>query len=123
MTAKKPFYQQVADKLIEQLQQGTAPWQKPWDGEGMPDHMPHNTITGRRYRGINNLWLLAQQRQDPRWMTYKQAAAIGAQVRKGEKGTVIEYWKFTEEINKTDEQGREIIGADGKPEKQTVQLE
>lgn len=123
MTAKKPFYQQVADKLIEQLQQGTAPWQKPWDGEGMPDHMPHNTITGRRYRGINNLWLLAQQRQDPRWMTYKQAAAIGAQVRKGEKGTVIEYWKFTEEINKTDEQGREIIGADGKPEKETVQLE
>ena len=27
---KVPYYEQVANKLIEQLQAGTAPWQKPW---------------------------------------------------------------------------------------------
>lgn len=123
MQKKKPFYEQVAEKLIEQLKQGTAPWQKPWDGGGLPDFMPHNAITGRRYRGINNLWLQAQGRQDPRWMTYKQASSIGAQVRRGEKGTVVEYWQFTEEVTKTDEKGQEIIGKDGKPEKETVRLE
>lgn len=123
MQNKKPFYEQVAEKLIEQLRQGTAPWQKPWDGGGLPDFMPHNAITGRRYRGINNLWLQAQGRKDPRWMTYKQASSIGAQVRRGEKGTVVEYWQFTEEVPKTDEKGQEIIGQDGKPEKETVRLE
>lgn len=123
MQKKKPFYEQVAEKLIEQLKQGTAPWQKPWDGGGLPDFMPHNAITGRRYRGINNLWLQAQGRQDPRWVTYKQASSIGAQVRRGEKGTVVEYWQFTEEVTKTDEKGQEIIGKDGKPEKETVRLE
>lgn len=123
MQNKKPFYEQVAEKLIEQLRQGTAPWQKPWDGGGLPDFMPHNAITGRRYRGINNLWLQAQGRKDPRWITYKQASSIGAQVRRGEKGTVVEYWQFTEEVPKTDEKGQEIIGQDGKPEKETVRLE
>lgn len=123
MQKKKPFYEQVAEKLIEQLRQGTAPWQKPWDGGGLPDFMPHNAITGRRYRGINNLWLQAQGRKDPRWITYKQASSIGAQVRRGEKGTVVEYWQFTEEVTKTDAKGQEIIGKDGKPEKETVRLE
>jgi antirestriction protein ArdC len=31
---------------------------------------------------------------DPRWMTYKQAQGKGYQVRKGEKATQIQYWKF-----------------------------
>jgi antirestriction protein ArdC len=31
---------------------------------------------------------------DPRWMTYKQAAEHGWQVRKGEKATAIEFWEI-----------------------------
>jgi antirestriction protein ArdC len=34
--------------------------------------------------------------QDPRWLTYRQAAENGWQVKKGEKGTHIEYWQFDE---------------------------
>ncbi|CAM2865341.1 DNA primase traC [Legionella worsleiensis] len=37
------------------------------------------------------------QSDDNRWLTYKQAQNIDAQVRKGEKGTTIQYWKFNEE--------------------------
>ena len=43
---------------------------------------------------------MAQGRGDPRWMTYKQAETAGYQVRRGEKGTRVQYWKFTEEKNK-----------------------
>lgn len=119
--AKQSFHQQVAEKIIEQLKAGTAPWQKRW--EVGTCHVPQNAINGRRYRGINNIWLQSQGHSDPRWMTYKQAASVGAQVRKGERGTVVEYWKFTEEVNKTDDKGKEILGDDGKPIKKIVRLE
>ncbi len=121
---KKPFHEQVAERLIEQLKAGTAPWQKPWE-PGMPgSFIPLNPTTGKRYKGINAIQLMAQGHADPRWMTYKQAAAAGAQVRRGEKGTPIQYWKFSEEQTKTDEQtGKPVLDANGDPVKVTVQLE
>ena len=121
MSKKRPYHEQIAERLIEQLQQGTAPWQKPWaPGERS---MPHNPVSGTRYKGANALWLEMQGRGDPRWLTYKQAQKIGAQVRKGEKSTPIQYWKFSEERTKRDESGKPVIGEDGKPEKMKVQLE
>lgn len=47
--------------------------------------LPMNPTTGKRYKGINAIHLMAQGYSDQRWMTYKQATAAGAQVRKGEK--------------------------------------
>jgi putative DNA primase/helicase len=94
---KKAFHEQVAEKLIEQLRQGTAPWQRPWEAGEAASLLPINPTTGKRYRGINAIQLMSQGRVDQRWLTYKQAAAAGAQVRKGEHGTAIQYWKFSEE--------------------------
>jgi antirestriction protein ArdC len=58
--------------------------------------MPANPVTGNRYRGGNAIHLLASAMQkgydDPRWMTYKQAFEEGWQVRRGEKGTQIEFF-------------------------------
>ena len=58
--------------------------------------MPMNPTTDKAYRGGNAIHLLATGLQrgyaDPRWMTYKQASEQGWQVRKGEKGTQIEFW-------------------------------
>lgn len=94
---------------------------KPWKpGEDM---MPRNAISNKRYRGANSLFLSMQGRSDPRWLTYKQAQSIGAQVKKGEKGTLVQYWQFHEEVPKKDEHGRPVIGADGKPEKTKRELE
>ena len=112
---KKLFHELVADQLIEQLKQGTAPWQKPW-APGEPSVVfPMNPTTGHRYKGINAIFLMAQGHDDQRWMTYKQAVAAGAQVRKGEHGTPIQYWKFQEETSKTDEQGKPVLDARGEP--------
>lgn len=101
---KQPFSQQVAERLIKQLEEGTAPWQRPW-GAASNGGLPTNPTSGNRYKGINVVNLLSQGRDDPRWMTYKQAEAVGAQVRKGEKGTSIQFWSFPD---------REKQG-DGKP--------
>lgn len=120
---KKPFHEVVAEKLITQLKQGTAPWQRPWKPGQPGAFIPMNPITGKRYKGINAIQLMAEGHSDPRWMTYKQAETLGAQVRRGEKGTMIQYWKFSEEKIKTDEQGDPVLNADGKPVKVDMRLE
>lgn len=119
---KQEYAEQVAAKLIEQLQQGTAPWQKPWQPGEL--RLPYNPTTGKEYRGMNTLWLHMQGHSDPRWMTYNQAAGEDAQVRKGEKGTQIVYWKFSDEKKLTDEQGKPVIDPEtGKQKTINVQLE
>jgi antirestriction protein ArdC len=96
-TEKRDFRQEVTDSIIRMLEQGVAPWQKPWDASAL--HTPLNPTTGKPYRGGNALHLLAvgikRGYSDPRWTTYKQAAENGWQVRKGEKGTQIEFWDFS----------------------------
>jgi putative DNA primase/helicase len=116
---KKPFHVLVAEKLIGQLEQGTAPWQKPWEPGA---DLPINPVSGKRYRGINALHLMSEGRSDPRWLTYKQARAQDAQVRGGEKGTTIQYWKFTEERPREFD-GKPILNGRGEPVTQTIKLE
>ncbi len=91
----RDFRQEVTDNIIAMLEKGVAPWQKPWDAQSHLA-MPLNPTTDRAYRGGNAIHLLAMGLQrdydDPRWMTYKQASEQGWQVRRGEKGTQIEFW-------------------------------
>ncbi|PTN09676.1 zincin-like metallopeptidase domain-containing protein [Nitrosomonas aestuarii] len=121
--SRKAYHQTVAENLIAQLKQGTAPWQKPWQPGDPLLSFPNNPTTKKRYRGINALYLMSQGYQDPRWLTYKQASNMGAQVRKGEKSTLIQYWKFTDERIKKDEHGKPVLNNDGKPVKEQFKLE
>ncbi|HRB96172.1 MAG TPA: zincin-like metallopeptidase domain-containing protein [Nitrosomonas sp.] len=121
--AKKAFHEQVAENLIEQLKKGTAPWQKPWEPGDLLAVLPVNPTTGKRYRGINSLNLMSLAYTDPRWLTYKQAINIGAQVRKGEKSTLVQYWKFTDERIKTDDNNNPVLNSEGDPIKEQVRLE
>lgn len=99
---KRDFRKEVTDQIIEMLEKGTAPWQKPWEPGSL--QLPFNPTTEKNYRGGNALHLIAVGTRkgfdDPRWLTYKQAAASGWQVRAGEKGTQIEFWQFGEEAKK-----------------------
>ena len=118
---KKAYHEEVADRLVEQIKQGTAPWQKPWEpGEEV---LPHNATTGNRYKGFNAIWLMAQGRGDSRWLTYKQAESLGAQVRSGEQGTTIQYWKFEESRAQKDAQGKRIKNSEGETLYEKVRLE
>jgi antirestriction protein ArdC len=99
---KRDHRREVTDSIIKMLEDGVAPWQKPWEGSVMP----FNPTTERPYRGGNALHLLAtgmgREYADPRWMTYKQAAEQGWQVRGGEKGTHIEFWEVKERSDEKD---------------------
>jgi antirestriction protein ArdC len=92
----RDFRQEVTDNIIRMLENGVAPWQKPWDSGAAAASMPMNPTSERAYRGGNAIHLMAtalqKGYQDPRWMTYKQASDRGWQVRRGEKGTQIEFW-------------------------------
>lgn len=120
--AKQPFHERIAEQLIEQLKEGRAPWQKPWGTDGI-DFMPTNAVTGKRYKGVNAMVLMSEDRADQRWLTYKHAEAMGAQVRKGERGTGIIYWKFDDEQTVKDAQGKPVKNAAGETMKVKVELE
>lgn len=95
--ARRDFRQEVTDRIVNMLENGVAPWQKPWNPADASLDMPTNPTTGKAYRGGNAIHLMATGLSrgygDPRWMTYRQAAALAWQVRKGEKGTQIEFWE------------------------------
>lgn len=86
----------VTNRIIRELEQGCFPWVQPWASSGMtPLGLPLNAATGRPYSGVNILllWFAAieQGRPSQRWLTFKQALAMGGAVRKGEKGTMVVY--------------------------------
>lgn len=118
---KRDYVQEVADRVIEQIEAGTAPWQKPWEAGAR--FAPYNPTTDKDYRGLNSMWLMMQGHDDPRWMTYRQAEAAGAQVRKGSSGTLIQYWMWEDQRKLTDEAGRPVLDGEGKQITQRVRLE
>ena len=82
-------YDIVTDRILEALDQGTVPWHKPWSSVGGP----RNATTNRPYHGINTILLGMAPYTDQRWLTYKQAAQLGGNVRKGEKSSLVIFWK------------------------------
>lgn len=117
----KPWRESVAEEMIRQIEAGTSPWQKPWS-PGETPHAPHNPTSHKPYRGINALWLDTKGYTDPRWLTYRQAAALGAQVQSGEKATQIEYWKWADRQPVLGDDGKPVLDADGKPRTRSVRL-
>ncbi|NMM46501.1 DUF1738 domain-containing protein [Rhodospirillaceae bacterium KN72] len=115
---RKPFRETVAEEFTRLIEQGEASWQKPWE-PNIGISAPFNPVSNKPYRGINAWWLELQGWVDPRWLTYRQAQEMGAQVRKGEKSTSVEYWKWTERSALLDGDGRPVLDETGKP--QTVE--
>lgn len=114
------FSKEVAQDIIDRMRAGTAPWQRPWEPGQLRSHF--NPKTGKPYRGFNQIWLDLQGRSDPRWMTYNQAAEVGGQVRKGERGTTIEYWQWSKDEPAKDDNGKIIKDADGQTVMRRVEL-
>jgi len=84
--AKIDVKNEVARQLIEAMEAGNTPWQKPWKSQSL---MPINGVTNNGYRGVNRILLALQNRSSNIWLTFGQAKDAGYMVRKGEKGTPI----------------------------------
>ncbi|TCO69372.1 ArdC family protein [Chromatocurvus halotolerans] len=109
----KDVYTRITDKIIASLEQGVRPWMKPWNAEHAAGRIEkplrHN---GQPYNGINvmMLWAAAadQGYSAPIWMTYRQAKALGAQVRKGESGELVVYANTLVRTAEDEKTGEEI---------------
>ena len=77
-------YTKVTARIMRALEHGTVPWRKPWQSAALGG--PHNGRTGKPYRGLNPFILETAGYSDPRWITFKQAADMGGNVRRGEHG-------------------------------------
>lgn len=99
-------YQMVTERIVNALERGTVPWQKPWRGGAAG--APANLKSDKAYRGVN-VWLLATAGYDSRyWLTYKQAKERGGHVRKGETSTPVVFWKWLEK-NERDPDTGEVL--------------
>ena len=84
---------EMTERLIAQLEAGTAPWQKTWTaGSGGRPYNPLSsdprTASGERgYSGVNRIWLMMAGATygDDRWCTRKQAEDKGYVLREGEE--------------------------------------
>lgn len=123
------LYQQVTDKIIATIEKGTLPWRKPWridKARGASTAiMPQNGTTGYHYSGVNVLllWMAAGERgfHSNRWLTYKQAEAVGGHVRAGETATLAVVFKpWDKQVEDAD--GRQLFDEEGNPLKTRIPM-
>ena len=88
--AKRDIYQEITNQVIAKVEADPKKWSKSWatSSAGYPTR-----FTGQAYKGVNLFLLMLQGRGNANWMTYKQAQSVGAQVRTGEKGAGIVFFK------------------------------
>jgi antirestriction protein ArdC len=87
------IHEEVTGKIVAELEQGVAPWVKPWKSGSAGPCLPVNAATRRAYRGVNILTLWGAAAAGgyplPRWLTFRQARELGGFIRKGERATPI----------------------------------
>lgn len=103
------LYQTVTDQILALLDHGVAPWRCPILGKASVGR-PKNLASGKAYRGIN-VFLLAMAAlvhgyESSHWLTFNQAKERGGSVRKGEKSSLVVFWK---QYETTDRESGEAV--------------
>ena len=83
----KSVYELVTERIIEQLENGVIPWERPWTGVKSG---AFNRISKKSYSLLNQMLL----KYDGEYATFKQWSDLGGHVRKGEKSEIIVFWKI-----------------------------
>jgi antirestriction protein ArdC len=94
---RRDIHVEITNKLIAAIEADPGNPSLPWRRSAGPLFMPTNALTRNAYNGINvvSLWVSAEIRgySAPIWATYRQWAELGAQVRKGEKSSLVIFYK------------------------------
>lgn len=105
-TSRLDMYQAVTDKIVQAIEAGAGEFVMPWHCHGKPITRPTNASTGAGYRGVNVVALWAEAMLcgygSGIWASYKQWQSIGAQVRRGEHGTVVVFYKSLDQQDDDD---------------------
>ena len=83
------IYAEVTKRIIDQMEQGIIPWQKPWVASGQAI----SRSTGKAYSLLNQMLL----GRGGEYVTFKQCQQEGGKVKKGEKASMVVFWKFIEQ--------------------------
>lgn len=101
---------EITNLIIRKLEEGVAPWSRPWRVSGAGGRPLRHC--GTPYTGINTLYLWAlgdaMGYRSRFWMTYRQAEALGANVRRGETGAVSVYYSSFKKREEHPETGKEV---------------
>lgn len=96
-TQRFDVYEAITHQIITAIEAGVGQVQMPWHRSGASIHRPANIASGNAYRGVNviALWAAAANGgfDQGLWGTYRQWQERGAQVRKGEKSSLIVFYK------------------------------
>ena len=96
-TERLDVYSAITEQIIAAIEAGANDPKMPWHSAGSIIERPINVSSGKAYRGVNTiaLWASAygQQFTTGLWGTYRQWQDKGAQVRKGEKSSLIIFYK------------------------------
>lgn len=98
---KKSVYEMITERIIEQLENGVIPWQKPWSGTHSG---AYNRISNKPYSLLNQMIL----KHGGEYATFKQWSDLGGKIRKGEKSEVVTFWKI-QPIEEENEDGEKVI--------------
>ena len=96
---KLDIYARVTNEIVRAIEAGVKDYEMPWHqraGAGLP----RNASTGNFYRGVNTVALWAAGRVRgyglPYWATFLQWEKLGARIRRGEKASVVVFYKREE---------------------------
>lgn len=98
---KKSVYEMITERIIEQLENGVIPWQKPWSGTHSG---AYNGISNKPYSLLNQMIL----KHGGEYATFKQWSDLGGKIRKGEKSEVVTFWKI-QPYEEENENGEKVI--------------
>ncbi|MGD9785935.1 MAG: ArdC family protein [Hyphomicrobiaceae bacterium] len=94
---RRDIHAEITGKLIAAIESDPGKPSMPWRRSGKPLFMPENALTRNAYNGINvvSLWVSAECAgySAPIWATYRQWSELGCQVRKGEKSSLVVFYK------------------------------
>lgn len=97
----KSVYEMVTERIIEQLEKGVIPWEKPWTGVRTG---AYNRISKKPYSILNQMMLKHQGE----YATFKQWSDLGGKVKKGSKSESVVFWKI-QEVEEETEDGEKVI--------------
>ena len=120
MTTSSPsrfdVYEAITNQIIAAIETGSGKVQMPWHRSGASIMRPVNVASRNAYRGVNTvaLWAAADACGFPHglWGTYRQWQDRGAQVRKGEKSSLIIFYKQFDADDQAEQSGSDQFNDD-----------
>ena len=94
------IYKEVTDRIVAEMEKGIIPWEKPWIASG--NCVAHTT--GKPYSLLNQM-LLGRPGE---YLTFNQCQQAGGRIRKGEKASMVVFWKWLEQEDEETGEKKEI---------------